>query len=205
MIDAKVVRQLQAMVGCPTNDDLRMVIASGLLHNFPVTQKDLNVAEAIYGVSVPSLKGKTTRVAPDRVRTEILAVPHDILLSNQDVTIGYDRMFINKLPFLFTISENLKFTTIENIPNIKVQHILEALTHVQSVYRARGFNVVKGNADNEFAPLIDQCRDIGIQLNITAKDKHVPMIEHRIRVIKERFREVRHTLPYKSIPNLMIV
>jgi hypothetical protein len=39
----------------------------------------------------------------------------------------------------------------------------------------------------------------------TATGEHVPEIERQIRVIKERAREIRSTLPFKRMPNRMIV
>lgn len=48
-------------------------------------------------------------------------------------------------------------------------------------------------------------REIGLELNMTAANEHVPKIECQIRVIKEQTRCIRHTLPFKYIPILMLV
>jgi hypothetical protein len=45
----------------------------------------------------------------------------------------------------------------------------------------------------------------GVQLNTNAADEHIPYIERQIRFIKERFRSIRSTLPFKMIPNQMII
>ena len=37
-------------------------------------------------------------------------------------------------------------------------------------------------------------------INLTAANEHEPFIERRIRVIKERVRALRHTLPFKRLP-----
>jgi hypothetical protein len=44
-----------------------------------------------------------------------------------------------------------------------------------------------------------------VTLNTTATIEHVPEIERQIRVIKERARAIRSTLPFKRMPNRMIV
>ena len=59
--------------------------------------------------------------------------------------------------------------------------------------------------DGEFAPLEADVKNLGMQLNTTAANEHVPQIERQIRVIKERTRCVRHTLPFKYIPRLMLI
>ena len=46
---------------------------------------------------------------------------------------------------------------------------------------------------------------LGITLNICAANEHVSLIERCIRTFKERVRAIRHGLPYKNMPGLMIV
>jgi hypothetical protein len=42
------------------------------------------------------------------------------------------------------------------------------------------------------------------QLNLTAANEHEPFVERRIRVIKERVRAVRHSLPFKQLPRKLV-
>ena len=37
-------------------------------------------------------------------------------------------------------------------------------------------------------------------LNLMSANKHKPFIEHRIHVVKERVRSIRHSLPFQTIP-----
>ncbi len=57
-------------------------------------------------------------------------------------------------------------------------------------------------ADNQFAPLAELMYDLpgAPTLNLTSANEHEPYIERRIRVVKERTRSVRHSLPFSSIP-----
>ena len=43
-----------------------------------------------------------------------------------------------------------------------------------------------------------------LKLNITSKNEHVPEAERAIRLVKERTRCVRHTLPFKAVPRSMV-
>jgi hypothetical protein len=45
----------------------------------------------------------------------------------------------------------------------------------------------------------------GINLNTTAASEHVPDVERKIRVLKERARALRSTLPFKIIPGRIII
>jgi hypothetical protein len=45
----------------------------------------------------------------------------------------------------------------------------------------------------------------GIHLNTTAASEYVPDVERQIRVLKERARALRRTLPFKIIPSRMII
>jgi hypothetical protein len=84
-----------------------------------------------------------------------------------------------------------------------------------SLYQGRGhkvdgveFNVEENAvhtilADNEFQALRDDVEELGINVNIAAKDEHVPEVERQNRVIKEQAGAIVSTLPYKRIPKKM--
>ena len=42
------------------------------------------------------------------------------------------------------------------------------------------------------------------RLNLTSANEHEPFIERRIRVIKERVRSIRHSLPFQTIPKVIL-
>ena len=49
------------MLGAPTYRNLKMTIMQNIIHNFPVTVEDIEVAENIFGPDVSILKGRTNR------------------------------------------------------------------------------------------------------------------------------------------------
>jgi hypothetical protein len=71
------------------------------------------------------------------------------------------------------------------------------------MYHARGFKVITALMDREFEPLRGDLTDI--TLNTKAADEHVIYVERQIRVLKERARAVRSTLPFKRLPARMII
>ena len=59
--------------------------------------------------------------------------------------------------------------------------------------------------DGKFKHIQDNLRLMGITLNLTTTNEHVPRIERQIRVIKEQMRATRHTLQFKIIPKQMLI
>jgi hypothetical protein len=123
----------------------------------------------------------------------------------RDVTLCINIMFVNKIPFLVTISRHIKFGTVEAIKSRQHKVILAVIKNVKRIYTACGFRVKHGHVDNEFEPLRGDLLDIGMQLNVVSNDEHVPEIERQIRTIKERTRCVYNTLPFKWLPSRMVI
>ena len=117
---------------------------------------------------------------------------------NKNVVLDTDICFTNKLAFLGTFGQVIEFGTIQHIMNRKKATILNALYMVISMYEVRGFKIVSINADNEFECLREDLMAIGITLNVASAHEHVPRIERRFRVIKERSKAIRHSLLQKS-------
>jgi hypothetical protein len=72
-------------------------------------------------------------------------------------------------------------------------------------YLHRGFHIKMVHADSEFAPLTPLIESMpGFPMvNLASANEHIPEIEQRIRVVKERCQATRHSLPYERIPKLM--
>lgn len=115
------------------------------------------------------------------MKSNLIPFPSELFEKHREVVLGIDIMFVNKLPFLVTISENIGFTTVENIPDRTRTKVLGAIIRVKNVYERRGFNIRQANVDNEFVSLTS---DSPISLNITSRSENVPIVERRIRVIK---------------------
>ena len=80
-----------------------------------MTASDVTRAEKIYGKDIHALKGKNTRTKPKPVVIDYLVMPENILENNEKITLSIDIMFVNKIPFVTTISQHIKFTTVEAI------------------------------------------------------------------------------------------
>ena len=75
---------------------------------------------------------------------------------------------------------------------------------VINYYNNRGFDVRTCIVDGEFECLHPHLVG-GINLNTTALNEYAAEIEQHIRTIKECFRAVRSTLPFKRLPARLII
>ncbi len=64
--DAGLVRNLQAGLDFPLNQDMKWALQSNLIKDCPLTVKDMTTAMTVWGPSIAMLKGKTVRTTPQR-------------------------------------------------------------------------------------------------------------------------------------------
>jgi hypothetical protein len=102
---------------------------------------------------------------------------------HQLVTLAMDIMFVNKIPFLMTVSRSLHIGTVENITNRQVPTVATALKCILQLYHRQGFRVMTILADPEFGLLQELFPYI--PFNLCAQDEHVPEIEWFVRTVKD--------------------
>ena len=201
---AVLARKLQNVVGRPSMKTFLEMVENKWLPNCPISRDDVAAADDIFGPNVGSLKGKTVRRTPEHVRGGQVNIPRPIVERYRDITLCGDIMFVNKVPFLVTISRNINFRTAAVLRSRQAKIISRNILAVKKLYSARGFRVHTLNGDYEFEAMRGDLMDGGVHLNAAAKDEHVPEIERSIRVVKERARSVYNTLPFSRIPFLML-
>jgi hypothetical protein len=115
--------------------------------------------------------------------------------------------FVNKIPFFLTLSRKICFTAVNHLADRTVPHIFKAFKEMYEYYLQRGLHIKTVHADGEFAPLKPLIESMpgDHMVNLASANEHVPEIERRIRVVKERCRATRHSLPYERIPKLRTI
>jgi hypothetical protein len=174
-----------------------------LLPECPISNIDIVNANKIYGPDLANIRGKTTRRKPEHVHADIVDIPQQILDTQKHVTLTADVMFVNSVPFLVSSSRNINLTTIKHVPSRTADKLGLLLHRIINVYARAGFNVRTILMDNEFEKVRDHVQHT--TMNTTASAEHVGDIERRIRVIKERCCGIVCTLPYKSVPRVMLI
>ena len=76
-------------------DYIKLLDQNGLLI-CPITSKDVQIAEEIFGPDVGALKGKTTCIRPPIVELPVSSMGTHILKEYQMVTLCIDVMYVNQ-------------------------------------------------------------------------------------------------------------
>jgi hypothetical protein len=182
----EVARTLYATLSYPSWKDFNWIIQSIRIKDCPVTIEDADVALKIWGKNIAALKGKTTRCKPIPVVRDFVKVPHEVLNLHKEVFLTADNFFVNRIPFFLTLSRKICFTAINHLGNRTVPEMLRAFKAIYQYYLHCGFCITTVHADEEFTPLATLIASMPWGPSLT--NEHVPEIERRIRVVKERCR-----------------
>jgi hypothetical protein len=118
----------------------------------------------------------------------LVDIPAELMSNYRDVTICADVMFVNKIPFLVTISRSIKFGNAEMLTSRQATALSSVMKNVIRLYKGRGFNVPLVIMDGEFESIRGDLSDLGVTLNTTSNAEHVDDIQRYIRTVKERCR-----------------
>lgn len=192
---ARRAKQFIKELGYPSMAETMKMIHFGGLVNAPVTVQDIYRAFKIYGLDVPALKGKAKLSTPAIVKPEY--VPKPVISS---LTMHLDIMFVEGLKFLISVTTPLGLVMTSYLPEGKgVSSVRTALDRHLKEYKARGFQIpiALGDMEKSFSALSTELLAAGTVLNPTGAQQHVPAIEVRIRLVKERVRAILNSLPFK--------
>jgi hypothetical protein len=204
---AELARTLYNNLSHPSMKDFKWVIQSNQIKDCPVTVQDINMTRKIWGKNIAELKVKSTRSKTIPVARDYVKVPMELMKLHKEVFLTTNIFFVNKIPFFLTLSRKICFTAANHLADRTVLQILKAFKEVYQYYLQRGFHIKTVHADSEFAPLKPLIKSMpgGPMVNLASVNKHVPEIERRIRIVKERCRATRHSLPFETIPKLITI
>ena len=199
----KKAEHLIQSLGYPSKRDVISIIAANIILDCPISVKDIQNLYDLKGGLESVLKGKTARTQTGHVNHELQStpVPRGMLPPDRGIILCVDLFFVDRNPFLISLSKRILFTTAEALPNRDGDTIYGAICRVIGFYRSYGHNIKELFADNEFGAVkkdIEQYN--GVRTDLATPNEHVPDIERNIRVVKDRTRCSIHDMPYPSLP-----
>ena len=112
-----------------------------------MTVEDVDVALKIWGKNIAALKGKSTRSKQNTVARDYLKIPMDLLKLHKEVFLTLDIFFVNKIPFLLTLSRKICFTAVNHLANRTVPQIFAAFKEIYQYYIHCGFHITTMYSD----------------------------------------------------------
>lgn len=197
-IKAAEARDMLARFAFPPSSAAAQIVATG--RNFRLSEKDFAAADLLWGPSVASIKGKSTRKTPP-APVPTLKAPSN---QNQPQTLCVDIMFVDRIPILVAVAYPLDLTlasglTMDGSASRSTAAVRDGITSFISTLRSQNYETALIMSDGEGAigRLTKELNQLGIEMDITGAGGHVARIERRIRTIKERVRSfVSHHLPF---------
>jgi hypothetical protein len=201
--DAIQARKTQAMIGHPTDAQLKHMVSNRLLKKIPLKPDHITNAHSIYGSSIAGVLGKTVRRKHEHVEVEYGNVPDNFHRLHKFVTLTADVMLINRIAFLTALSQKLQMATVEHIPLCTAAQLSNSIMKIVKLYASTGFIVRLVMMDQKFDK-VDNIVNM-VKINTTVAREHIGEIECNIRVIKERSHAIVSDLPYKILPRQVII
>ena len=168
-----------------------------------VTLKDARRGQLIHSKDMVKLREKATR--PDKTRGEtpvVIEVPRELVNIYRNIRLFVDVMNMNKVAFLYTISENINFRTSSYLKVETKMSLFESMKKVIKKYEDSSFKVKFVDADMQFECLEDDFR--GIIFKIVDTDDHTHAMERFIRIMKEGTRSIVVDMPFLCMTIVMI-
>ena len=196
--EAHQARDVQAMVGHPTDREFLRMVRSGMIVDCPVTPTAVLNSNPFFDLPPEGERGRTVRTIPESVAVNHVRIPRAILKRHQRVTLAIDVMFVNGVPFLVRLWRGLNLITAKYSPSCTAKQLAVGIHPVMDVNLQARFVAGTILADNKFEPLRILLPILIV--NTMAAKEHVPEVERRIRLIKECRRGILNTLPLKRCP-----
>ena len=118
-------------------------------------QEDVDIAQKIFGPSISTIKGKSTRKNPKLVIDDSIQIPTKLITNNKDIILCIDTLFINNQPMLTSIDTTVRFRGLVPLSSRKSNEYLRGLQLLIQHYNKGGFIVKRINCDMEFKPMMD--------------------------------------------------
>ena len=121
---AREARELLARMGFPSVAQAIGILNSG--SNSEVTARDFQIADAIWGADIASLKGKTTKKA-----TAVADIIVNKKIAQQAQVLAIDIMFIDEIATLIGLATPLRLTMAYSLKNLDMNKAARAAVNIK--------------------------------------------------------------------------
>jgi hypothetical protein len=185
VLQARKAREMLVRMGFPSVP--QAIRAAGSGSNFDVTARDSEIAEAIWGKDVASLKGKTKKKVTPVADIEVTPT-----LVQQEQVVSVDIMFIQKLAVLIGVATPLDLTLATSLssldllrPSRAADIVKKGLQYFLGVLSSQNFKtrLIMAGGEGALAKLKTELNALGIEVDVSGAGGHVARVERRIQVV----------------------
>jgi hypothetical protein len=194
---AREAREMLAKMRFPSVSDA--IDMANSCKNLGVCGRDFQVADAILGKDASSMKGKTKKRA-----SAVADISVKPAIVQQQQVLSIDVMFIEKIPFLIGVATPLDLTIVTSLisldlnrPSRAAEAVRRGILYFYGVLSSQNFQVEVIMSDGEGAvgKLMTELNSLGMEVDVSGAGGHVPRVERRIQLVKERVRAHTHYMP----------
>ena len=197
---AEEARELQRRFFFLGDTSLEQLLRQGKIKNTKVTAIDVRRARDIWGPSLGVLKGKSTsrkgaavEQAGERIKT----------LQPKDQILHSDLMDVNGIWYLISVMDPAEYVQISRLRSKSDWDIWTSLQQQLKFPEKFGLRIATVRVDGESGMASEWFQaKAGELLDTTGAGVAVPVVERKIRTVKERVRAVINTLPYELTERL---
>ena len=143
-----MAKWLLHMQGYPSVVDLKTIIKMNAIQDNPVTKSNVKLMQCLFGPDIPTVKAKTTRCCPHQLVSNMVSIPHDLHDAQHNVCLYIEIMYVNGMPFLTTISKNIKYHTTMWVADHTAPTIASLVESILKLYHWASFQVTEVCADH---------------------------------------------------------
>ena len=196
---ARKATELLSRMGYPSIPQAIQICSTG--KNFDTTAYDFEVAEAIWGKDLATIKGKTHK-KPSAVADITLGTP----IAHREQVLSVDIMFVEGVPSLIGLVFPLDLTLCKSLlefdslrPSRSAASVKLAIDSFIYTLASRNFSakLIMSDGEGAIGKIAPDLNALGIEVDMSGAGGHVARIERRIQLIKERVRaHMAHKLPF---------
>ena len=151
--------------------------------NIPITRKDVVRSIDIYGKDRNSIRGKDTKRKTDTVHLESVYKPSDV-----PQVMDIDIFFIDGEGYLISVLIPLDYVIITRIKNRTSEALCAAVYYHLQTAESKHYEVTHILCDGEkgFSTFFNHLLAARYLINPLGPGQHVPVVERKIRLVKER-------------------
>ena len=151
---AEEVRLLYQKVGRPEIQHFCEMLDNNIILNCPYTANNDIITHEIFGKDLGAVRGRKLKESPKVIPSiPTVQVPQQLKTIHHKVQLFVDVFFVNGIPFLHSISENIGLRTSEVLPDRYADSLLKYVDAAIDIYTRNGFKVSLIDADLEFASI----------------------------------------------------